>query len=139
MNQHPVASRSVLLALVLGIGSAVACTDESVLENEDCLSDDDCFNSQDCVKTAYQAERLDSVGWCRPKGGECVDGDQPGCSCTVLAGTACCTGTVTNAGGATQSLVPHINQTAGCICVLPDDTDYPAALDVDDFGCVPAA
>ncbi|MEX1367329.1 MAG: hypothetical protein AB1Z98_29650 [Nannocystaceae bacterium] len=139
MNQHPVAFRSVLLALLLGIGSAMACTDESTLENEDCLSDDDCFSSQTCVRTTYQVEELGGTGWCRPKGDGCVDGDQPGCSCTVLAGSACCTGTVMNAAGATQSLVPHDNPSAGCICVLPDDDRYPIAANLDEFGCIPAS
>lgn len=125
------ATRSVLLALLVGFGSAVACVDEEVLENEDCLTDDDCFNSQECVITTYQATRLGGFGWCRPKGDGCVTGDQPGCSCTNLAGSQCCTGLANDASGTPTALGPHDNASAGCICVLPGDSMFPIEPDAE--------
>ena len=122
MLDSTVATRSVLLALVLGFGSATACIDEAVLENDECLSDKDCFNNQECVITPYQAASLGGVGWCRPKDEGCVDGEQPGCACTNLAGMQCCTGTANDASGTLRSLGP--NNDAGCICVLPDDSSF---------------
>lgn len=138
MMTDSTATRSVLLALLLGLGSAVACVDEAVLENEDCVTDKDCFNSQECISTAYQDERFSGEGWCRSDG-ECLDGEQPGCGCIDEGVQQCCTGRVDSANNTTQLLVPHENLTLGCICVLPDDDDFPVSPNVDDTGrCIPS-
>ena len=137
MIDSTAATRSVLLALLVGFGSAAACVDESMLENEECLSDDDCFNSQTCVITAYQAQRFDGVGQCRSDG-ECVAGEQPGCGCINDGVNECCTGSVVSATNETLAMVPHDNQTLGCICVRPDDDEFPIAANVDESGrCIP--
>jgi hypothetical protein len=115
--------RSVLLAamLVLGLGSAIACVDEEVLENEDCQSDADCFKKQQCLLTPYQASLAAPIGWCRADGDSCAEGLQPGCACEPSGLQMCCS----NAGG--ETLVPHQTSDGLCLCVIEGDPNFPAA------------
>ena len=137
MIDSTVATRSVLLALLLGFGSATACIDETVLENDECLSPDDCFNNQECVITLYQSQELLGFGWCRPEGDGCVAGDQPGCYCAEQAGSRCCTGTAINAAEQTVSLVPFVDGSGICTCVLDGDPNYPSSA-AENERCVTA-
>lgn len=113
--------RSVLLALLLGLGTAIACVDEAVLEDEVCQSDDDCFRQQECLLTAYQASLASPAGWCRPDGDGCATGAQPGCACEAAGLEMCCV----NSDG--ETLVPHETADGQCICVIDGDANFPAA------------
>lgn len=110
-------SRSILLALGLGLVLATACFDESVLENQDCASNADCAKSQECVRTAYQLnDTASKFGWCRPEGEGCAVGEQPGCECAANATEFTCDplddGT---------PLCPSAQETATCVCKLVQD------------------
>jgi len=119
MTLSSAASRSVLAALLLGFGSATACIDESLIENEKCLSDADCFSSQECIKTAYQDFLEEDVGWCRPEGEGCAIGIQPGCNCEIDGNDGCC-----SSSGGEGLLAPHIDSSSGiCSCVASDEAN----------------
>lgn len=128
IHPSPTSHRTVLLALLLGLGSAAACIDDEVLENEECFSDDDCFKSQECNKTGYQLSLENPVGWCRAEGGSCATGSQPGCGCESVGLERCCTSSLE------QTLVPHELQDGSCICVLDGDSQFLAA-DGTEAGC----
>ncbi|MCX4242263.1 hypothetical protein [Paraliomyxa miuraensis] len=117
---YPSALRSVAIALLLGLGTAVACVDEAVLENEDCAEADDCFNSQECFRTGYQAEASNETpyGWCRPKGEGCAVGTQPGCECLREGALYSC-----SSRSYEDVLVCPSAQDASCVCLYPTDID----------------
>jgi hypothetical protein len=124
-----IACRSVVLALLLGLCGAVACFDETVLENQDCATPDDCANNQDCVQTDYQKTLPEPYGWCRPDDDGCADGVQPGCDCAINGLDLCCTGTEVD------TLAPYVDG-GRCICVFADDMDYFAMPPMSAGGCV---
>ena len=115
-------SRSILLALGLGLTLAVACFDDSVLENEDCTSKADCWKTQECVQTDYQASPSfeSNVGWCRPDGEGCDVGVQPGCDCLREGTVFSC------ASDDYEVVLCPTSQDEDCLCKLPTDLDPPA-------------
>ncbi len=126
MNARP-ATRLVLPALLLGSSLAVACFDDSIVENQDCASADDCANGQECVVTQYQAATGAMHGWCRPKNDGCAAGLQPGCECSVDGIQQCC-------DGAEEDVLPFVD--AGtCICVFRDDPNYVSMEDAEGSRC----
>lgn len=131
MTHDRIAPRSVLPALLLGLCGAVACFDESVLENEDCAEAADCASNQECIGTPYQLQLPEPVGWCRPDGDGCSEGNQPGCSCEADGVNLCCRGTEVG------TLAPFVGSDGVCICVFSNDADFPTMPELAS-GCVPS-
>lgn len=74
--------RSKLFACIFAVAGLVgACVDlEEDLDNEPCMEDADCWHTQECAYTLDEAF-LGLPGRCKPKGTQCVVGEQLGCPC----------------------------------------------------------